>query len=511
MINYNNCSPYDRKIIDALVSKGFSSFGEPIEIQGLPYLPVVERRLWLRYYISNIGYMYDRFTESIKKVNPNEVLEFEYNEEKFQYTFDELVWMTYYRFPHNGNNAVVERISSKSVLINGIKFKQPLLSKKYMHTIFTIFNKNIVVSKNGAIYDLRKNEFIPSTISNSGIPIVLFENGGERSRPFTIINLIACSHLRGIFIKRFHRLLVMDSALIFVNHENIALINKRSGKFDNNTMFCQELYPSGNDFSLDKINENGHLNYKYSGTFEHVFHKIPLVSFVDKFRINTAGLVCSNNRNLIDPARILCINGEIVDVYYRDINKHLYSIIDIYLWTFFRILKKDVTIVKVKFIEGWNGIPILTELAICARIYVDDNTSLIYINNQMLTPVIEKFGPTKNYFISPYGAIFNIKDKEFYEYNLNTVVDKNITPVKGTNNKTFWIKLIDTMYFSWTGKRRRPFQRKIFYLNKINGDITVSNLIYKTMNNLPPITLSKDSKIDFPVINPYTNYIERYD
>ena len=67
------------------------------------------------------------------------------------------------------------------------------------------------------------------------------------------------------------------------------------------------------------------------------------------------------------------------------------------------------------------------------------------------------------------------------------------------------------MYFSWTGKRRRPFQKKIFYLNEIKGDVTVSNLIYAPMKKSSPTTVSKDSKFNFPVINPYMNYIERYD
>lgn len=512
MINYNNCSPYDRKIIDALVSKGFSSFGEPIEIQGLTYLPVVERRLWLRYYISNIGYMYDRFTESIQKVNPNEILEFEYNEEKFQYTFDELVWMSYYRFPHNGNNAVVERINSKIFLIDGIKFRQPTLQKRDMKLVFKDFDSNIVISANGAIYDIRKCKFLPISLTDNGIPIISFKKNGNETRYFHISKLLVYAYLRSSYTGANANLEIVDISSIFVNKDNILIIERKSGKIKNNKFFCQELYPEGANFYLDRINERGHLVYKYSDQFENSFHKIPLASFVDKYRINTAGLICSNNRNLIDPTRILCINNEIIDVYYRDANKHLYSIIDIYLWSFFRILKKDVFILKVKFIEGWNGIPMLTELAICARIYIDETTdNTIYINNQMFTQLIEKYGPTKNYFISPYGAIFNIKNKEFYEYNLNTVVDKKITPVKGTNNKTFWIKLTDTMYFSWTGKKRRPFQRKIIYLNEIKGDATVSNLIYKTMYKLPPITLANDSTVDFPAINPYMNYIERYD
>lgn len=511
MINYNNCSPYDRKIIDTLVSKGFSSFGEHIEIQGLTYLPVVERRLWLRYYISNIGYIYDRFAESIKKVNPNEELEFEYNEEKFQYTFDELVWMTYYRFPHNGNNAVVERISSKSVLIDGIKFKQPILSNSDMHMIFKKFNRNIVVSKNGAIYDLIKNEFIPTTLSNHGIPVVCIKNS-EKAYYYHIIKLIVCAHLRGIYSRGSHRLKAIDSTPLFVNINNILLENKHTGKFDNEKLVYQELYPAGENFYLDRINEKGHLVYKYGYQFENSFHKIPLASLVDLYRINTAGVISSSHRNIVKPKRIVYFNNEIVDVYYQDRNKHLYSIIDIYLWSFYRILRKDIKIYSVKFIEGWNGTPMLSQLSICGFIKFDENNSnSIQINDILFTQLIEKFGPTKNYFISPYGAIFNIKDKEFYEYNLNTVVEKKITPVKGTDNKTFWIKLPDVMYFSWTGKKRRPFQRKIFYLNNIKGDVTVSNLIYAPMKKSLPTTVSKNSKSNFPVINPYMNYIDKYD
>lgn len=512
MINYNNCSPYDRKIIDTLTSKGFPSFGEPIEIQGLTYLPVVERRLWLRYYISNIGYIYDRFTESIRKVNPNEVLEFEYNEEKFQYTFDELVWMTYYRFPHNGNNAVIERISSKSVLIDGIKFSQPFLSKRNMHVIFKECNKNIVVSKNGAICDLRKNEFIPTTLNAVGIPVVFFENCDGWRISYPITNLIACAFLHNIYRRGSHRLQTIDSAPLFLNSDNIMIENKHTGKYDNHNLFYQELYPEGENFYLDRINEKGHLVYKYGYQFEYSFHKIPLASFVELYRINTAGVISSSHRNIVKPKRIVYFNNEIVDVYYEDRNKHLYSIIDIYLWSFYRILRKDIKIYSVKFIEGWNGIPMLSQLSICGLIdeYITEING-IYINNLALTQLIEKFGPTKNYFISPYGAIFNIKDREFYEYNLNTVVEKKLTPVKGTDNKTFWIKLPDVMYFSWTGKRRLPFQRKIFYLNEIRGDVTVSNLIYAPMKKSSPTTVSKDSKFNFPVINPYMNYIERYD
>ena len=512
MINYNNCSPYDRKIIDTLVLKGFTSFGEPIEIQSLTYLPVIERRLWLRYYISNIGYIYDRFTESIKKVNPNEVLEFEYNEEKFQYTFDELVWMTYYRFPHNGNNAVVERINSKIMIIDGIRFRQPTLQKREMEMVFKEFNSNIVISNNGAIYDTKKGKFLPISLTDTGIPIISFKKNNIESRYFHISKMLVYAYLRSSYTGTNANLEIIDVSPIFVNKDNILIIERKSGKIKNNKYFCQELYPDGENFYLNRINEKGHLVYKYGYQFESAFHKIPLTSLVDSYRINTTGVISSSRRNIVKPKRIVYFNNKIIDVYYEDHNKHLYSIIDIYLWSFYRILKKDIKIFKVEFIRGWHGIPMLNRLTICGRINDTENIeNIIQINDCPFIQMREKFGPTKNYFISPYGAIFNIKDKEFYEYNLNTVVEKKITPVKGTNNKTFWIKLPDVMYFSWTGKRRRPFQKKIFYLNEIKGDVTVSNLIYAPMKKSSPTTVSKDSKFNFPVINPYMNYIERYD
>ena len=78
----------------------YDNIGKPIKLDGNVYYPILFHNLFLRYYISYGGYIYDIVNNDVKKFNlSDDVILINIDRNKKIHNIQELIWRTFYRFP----------------------------------------------------------------------------------------------------------------------------------------------------------------------------------------------------------------------------------------------------------------------------------------------------------------------------------------------------------------------------------------------------------------------------
>ena len=191
----------------------------------------------------------------------------------------------------------------------------------------------------------------------------------------------------------------------------------------------------------------------------------------------------NQSKRIVQPYKIVYDKSlqNIKDVYYRIPNtKNIYSIIDIYLWTAYRLTRNSITVIDSSFTVTSNNIPILDNIVIVTKtpIRKNDDYNGIYIGDEWYPMMIGIDIEYLNNYMSKHGAIFNTQEHRFSQYILSTI-DKQMKTVIHSKKEDVWIDIRETIYYSWIGTDLMR-NNKIVSINGIPIDISIFNLDIQT-------------------------------
>lgn len=489
-------------------------FGIPIELDIGTVYPIIHEKLFLRYYINYSGYIYDIINNSIHKCQYDDIISFITTEDMTEYrcSFKELIWRTFYRFPEgqnfktdkNGNFQTIKPIFKQKkndhlYMINGVEFR-PVKFKVgtlLYHEFVENTKSKLIVSENGAIYNLKRNQFLmirPDKIDSR--PFIYSKSG----KMCHIDKIIAYSWFSDAYNENEHKLKSMAFSELFITADNILIYKEYNGEINSiaSRLYLQNLaldnvrrianvnaYNEEYYISLDTTYISSMTKYQIHNRYG-ILYTIPLIGFYNSIFITKQGVLFNSRGKVILPHALIFDNKDnISDILYQLPNSDkIYSLLDIYMWTFYRLTKDAISIHNVNILIDYDiGIPIIDDL------YVITNTGIIPEETFVGFCIgKEKFAlgqdSTTTYhkiYISTHGAIFNIKSNAFMAYNIKSFTSTCKIPIP-VDKDEIWINAKYLMFVSWFGIDLYKGAR----LSSING-ITSDISLY----NIKPIIYSK--------------------
>ena len=267
MINYNELSTNERKFIKS-IPEGFK-FGVPVKLFNDTYYPINHRELFLRYYVSYSGYIYDITLQKTTKYSYDDIIEF-YAVEKNNIIImhlQEVIWRTFYRFPEGKDmmlnkpleykpSFIKDRYDGDGYYINGIKFRHPRfpVNSRIFDEVITKSKMKIAISENGAIYNIKSRYFVMVHQDDTGYPFI-YSKSCEKIR---INELIAYSWYSDIYDANKYLLMTTMCSEIFISKNTLLMYHQKKN----------DIYKIANE--LQKLNYSEALIDKimYKNAFE---------------------------------------------------------------------------------------------------------------------------------------------------------------------------------------------------------------------------------------------------
>lgn len=480
MINVNELSTEKRKFIKSLSSD--FKFGVPIKLLNGTYYPVNHEDLFLRYYVSHSGYIYDLLTDKITKYLYDDMIKFISVENEYSLIFSlrEIMWRTFYRIPEAKDNDfeikikptfIEDKNNCKEYLIQGIRFKHlnlPVESKAYNDLVKQSRFK-FIISENGAIFNLKSGYFVSILQDEDGYPYIYSKNFNK----FKLDELIAYTWMSDTYLPNKYKILTTSCADIFISASNLILYNSYTNSIGNGGHYLQNLaFGYSGDINSIILEKNRHYN-------------IPIYGLYGSLLISQCGSIITNNSKLLKPYKIVYgKSSNIKDVYYQNPKtKKVYSIIDIYMWSLYRLTRQSVYVIKVNFIMSPDRIPIIDDLFIVTKTQtsLDATFNGITFGNERFIRMTNDEFYSNNYFLSKHGAIFYTRNHTFIPYTLSQF-NKNMSISIPLEKSQIWINIKHILYSSWSETKVSKRSR----LESINGvpiDISVYNIIMKSIND----------------------------
>lgn len=452
----------------------YENIGKPMKINGDTYYPILDRELFLRYYITYAGYIYDITQNKVKRFNINDsvILITTNSNSRKLYSVKELIWLSFYRFSKGRNLPSIgekidievtqhfEKATKCFYTINGIEFRKVIFPKDSIYYKATS-SKNrhvLITSENGAIFDLHKRRFIMINIDDNGIPYI----NAKKNIRINLEKLLAYSWgYSSLSSKDTCEIINFSHIKIFVDINSIGIRN------DN------KIIPLSNSIVAQNINMFPIHRESYNElTCDQLGRKcqIPINGLSD-YNITKSGVIFYQNNKIMKPHNIIFgNNGSIIDVIYKFPNiDRLFTISDILLWTYYRLNYDTVSKIYSDIIfHDKIGIPIVLSLSIISKPYTITDSQLIVGSSLFI-----KMNNFKNLFISTNGAIFNSKHQYFI--CIDNHYRKDIMVINLPNgNVSNWIDINRAMFETWYGSI--PTGLAVSNSNNIKGDYRLTNL-----------------------------------
>lgn len=481
MIKFDDLSVENRRFVKS-IPEGFK-FGIPVKLLNGTYYPINHEKLFLRYYVSHSGYVFDVLEQSVKKHLLSEVINFYSTEdnELIRMSLQEVFWRTFCRFPEGKDDEfdskgkfkphfIEDENEGDGYFISGVKFKRPQfpVNSKIYEELITKDKMKIAISENGAIYHLKHKSFTMIHLDDEGYPFIYSKSGIK----FRINEIIAYSWYPEIYDASIYSLMTTMCSEIFIS-KNTLLIYRE----DRNDIF--------------KIADTGHClqnlalvsyNTNWERKLESIEHfNIPINGFYNKWRMSKLGTIKSASRRIVNPFKIIYNEqtSEIIDVYYKlPESKKIFSIIDIFLWTMYRLTRDSISVLWSSFILSSEGIPVLDDIIIVTKSPMKEITGDVEgfcIGNEQFRNINNYKNIYYNHYISKHGAIFyTLYPQGFITYNVSSIDNGHKISIP-YGNDVAWINLKSSMIYSWVSKKT-PHRSKLTSINGIPTDISLSNL-----------------------------------
>ena len=484
-INFRMLKKSEQKFI---IKHGlFENIGKPIKLGGDIYYPILYRNLFLRYYITFNGCVYDIVTNQTKKYNLyDSIILIDINTNfKKMYTIRELIFASFYRFPegsvitmtneHTHDIEYAYHIESGTVgfyTILGVEFRKVIVPKhnRYYKAVTKSKKFVLIVSENGAVYDIQKKRFLNINIDDDGIPYIILKHTVR----ITIDELLLYSWNEHLEVDpELYQLINTSPIKLFVNRHTLVLFNDKSNIYLplNNAVVSQNISPFISSENLPRSFKRNNRYYdKWLIDDLGNLSQIP-IDGLSEYYISKCGIILNQNNAILNPYKIIYNNENISDVLYKfpNIDK-IFSIGDILIWTYFRLNYSAIekSFIQFTFHKRFN-IPIVYNLHIISKFFQVGNTTPL-IGEMLFTPI----SGFPNFFISTTGAIFNSKHRYFIQMH-NQPRDDGTTHIQlPIGNELRWIDINKTMYRSWYGSI--PHGARVSMKNMIRGDYSLANI-----------------------------------
>lgn len=472
MININDCSIEHRRFIKSMPSNFI--YGIPIKLVNDTYYPINHEKLFLRYYVSYSGYIYDAFNNITQKYSMDDEIKFtSIDNQLLIVSLKEIIWLTFYRFPERKDSPIDKPLDYKPVFINakngvgeyvidGVSFRYPKfpINSKIYDELINISKYKIVVSENGAIYNVKSKRFIMIHQDDDGYPFIYSKSNTK----IRINEIIAYTWYPEIYDVYKYNLVTAAFSEIFVSKDNLILYDLKNKSISNTGHHFQNLGVSHhrpNGFSV----------------YDEKYYSIPIHHFYRNLKISINGAIITRNKTILKPYKIIYCKrtNSVHDVYYKvpSTNK-VFSIIDIYLWSVYRLTRDSIYILNASFELSKEGIPLISDIYVVTKTRKNaiNGYTGFYFGNEWFNLMTIEDTIYHNYYISKRGAIFYTKENIFIPYNLSSI-DSNVSTSIPTEKTEKWINLRNVMINSWVGSL--PSTR-LFSVNGIPSDISIYNI-----------------------------------
>ena len=507
MVIYDRLSPGNKRYLD-LNPKNNNNIGLPIKLaDSNTYYPIYQENLFLRYYITINGYIYDSLTEEILKFNIDDIINFNATDSDNVVSFSirSLIWKTFYRFKngqfitqyskdnrYSVHIRYVEEDGDRYYIIEGIDFRPvtiPENSRAYRHLIKND-NCRLLISEDGAVFNLQNNKFFLVTLDQKGIPIIR----SKRGHNIQIQELLACAECSNSYDPSIHVVTNSSFSDIFVNRDNISVYNPVDLSVVYSPLIIQNLcthhvhflgivpymkYKFGeNPSTIQRCINKEELERRYGK-----FYMIPISGMYPNYWINKCGIIyCSRTKRILSPYKMVFEkNSQIpIDILYRipSIRK-VCTISELMMWVFYRISKDMISDYRALIMmDPLNNVPIVEDLVILSKHqpYQFDDSCIIG------TEIYRRANRVSNVYISINGTLFDSATNSFvqvYGFDSNLSYPNIMIPYR---DKHIEVNIYKLMYECWFNMKTIR-NTSVVTRNKIPGDISLHNLTLSFNSN----------------------------
>ena len=484
---------------------------------GEVFYPVRDTNFFMRYFISTSRTMYDIVENQFKKFAITDkivLISTTSNSPKIVRVGD-LYWNTFYRFPmasafdkntkESTSKMMCDYLHHKptdsEMLIEGVHFKEIIYptDSVYFNHFIKRDHCRLVISEEGAIYDVSQHKFRQILLDDRGMPFIASQCGLQLPIPIAI----AFAWFDKQMNFRKYQINTAAEAMLFCNANNIIFF-KPGFPYTPvaSNLIIQQIY---NDAIID-ISQLSPTFLKYHHGLTAIesvfgkFYRIPILGLENNYYISKCGMIYSmQDENILRPTDLKFNGKHIIDIlyYFPEIENTL-SISELILWTFFRLYPRDISSFEITInTQAISKIPIIDDMWIITKTSPQIDATCI------ISDTVYRQSPAYiDLYMSKTGALYNATGRKFIDYSTLEYVEDMLCMRVAEGSRDVFVKLGILMYKTWFSSTL-PSGTVPSYRNGIREDISLHNLSNHIMT---PVRLGKRCISKLPKIEKRVNH-----
>ncbi len=504
-VKFTDFNVYNKSISEyiKLYVKDRKNIGCPIQLSdGNVYYPIYDIDLFPQYFINENCNIYDSLNNIINCYNLNDKIELQSTNMKNIniYEVKDLYSRTFYRYtngthiqwkyniPSKINISYYNEYNHDTYTVYGEEFKR--ITIPYNTTEYKEFiekdNAVLLISESGAIINLKNKKILRFYLSSNGTYYIKSKNNYR-------LNLLKAFLYSDWFKYR------------YINNKtniNIGLLSPCDGFLSldkiftfRNKSFCimpieskvfiKDIINAMHDYStrcnsckiIKQIRDKKYIKISLSEGTKYFgrFINIPIEG-LNNYGITKCGVIYSFKTNqIILPRKMIkekigSTTIQDLHYYFPELNQKI-SLMDLMLWTHFRLTKSDLSYWNMDIqLNNKFNVPIINSLTLISKT-VKKN----YKEYQIGDTIYKRAYAHPKYYISKKGSIIDVDYNNFYEL-YGTYTTPTFKLYLSNTKHRIWVDISRMMYRTWVSKDI-PNNSSILYKNGIKEDYSAENII----------------------------------
>ena len=457
------------------------------------FYPISHEKLFLRYYISFTGDIYDNVTNKFTFHNLEDYAKFITTDtnEKIMFSIKDLVWRTYYKFPkvldfldesHIRPNRRYDDSHVKLYYINGIEFRViKFPENSIIYKEFIENDKcNLIVSKDGAVFDITRHRFLKVVMDSSGQQYYNSKNG----KTFKVEDFIIYGWYEGNYDPNIMMISSVSQHMIISNYDNLILIHK--DKYLHNikatSNIIQHCGCAFSNTNMERYHQkyNKHLMLKPKSKkydqfqIDQYFGKLYIIPIegMQNYRLTKCGIIYSiTKKKILTPLEFIGKRNDVYDIaYFIPELKKTIMVSDLIIWTFYHLTRDSIAKIycRILFDDNYN-VPYIDDVLIICKSHSSTQTSYLIGNELFL-----RSPKSPNLYFSKNGAIYDSESSSFILITGYKDDGGNYVVSAPSKNNNQFIYMQYELYTLWIGHVSNGLI--VIPKNGIYSDTTITNL-----------------------------------